>query len=106
MRKRMRAKLKAIKLELKRRLHTPLPTQGQWLRAVVTGHYRYYGVPRNGPALCAFRYQVINLWKRALERRSQTGYITWERMYRIAERWLPNAKIYHPYPSQRLHVTT
>jgi group II intron reverse transcriptase/maturase len=106
MRKRMRAKLKAIKLELKRRLHTPLPTQGQWLRAVVIGHYRYYGVPRNGPALCEFRYQVIYLWKRALERRSQTAYITWERIYRIAERWLPNAKICHPYPAQRLRVTT
>jgi len=106
MRKRMRAKLKAIKLELKRRLHTPLPTQGQWLRAVVMGHYQYYGVPRNGPALCEFRYQVIYLWKRALERRSQTAYLTWERIYRIAERWLPNAKICHPYPSQRLRVTT
>ena len=106
MRKRMRAKLKAIKLELKRRLHTPLPTQGQWLRAVVMGHYRYYGVPRNGPALSEFRYQVIYLWKRALERRSQTAYITWERIYRIAERWLPNAKICHPYPAQRLRVTT
>ncbi len=106
MRKRLRAKLKAIKLELKRRLHSPLPTQGQWLRAVVMGHYQYYGVPRNGPALCTFRYQVIYLWKRALERRSQTAYITWERIYRIAERWLPNAKICHPYPAQRLRVTT
>jgi RNA-directed DNA polymerase len=106
MRKRMRAKLKAIKLELKRRLHIPVPTQGQWLRAVVMGHYHYYGVPRNGPALCEFRYHVICLWKRALERRSQTAYVTWERMYRIAERWLPNAKICHPYPAQRLRVNT
>ena len=102
--KRLRAKLKAIKVELKRRMHDPLPDQGKWLRSVVLGHFRYYGVPRNGPALSEFRYHVMRLWKRALERRSQTGHMTWERLYRLARNWLPYPHIYHPYPSQRLHV--
>ncbi len=41
MRKRMQAKLQAIKKELKRRMHDPLPEVGQWWRSVVVGHYRY-----------------------------------------------------------------
>lgn len=104
MRKRLRAKVKAIKLELKRRLHDPLPKQGKWLRSVLLGHFRYYGVPMNGPALSEFRYQVVRVWKRALERRSQTARVTWERMYRLARNWLPYPRIYHLYPSQRLIV--
>ena len=104
MRKRLRAKVKAIKLELKRRLHDPLPKQGEWLRSVLLGHFRYYGVPMNGPALSEFRYQVVRGWKRTLERRSQTARVTWERMYRLARNWLPYPRIYHLYPSQRLIV--
>lgn len=105
-RKRMRAKLQQLKLELKRRRHEPLPQIGAWLGSVLRGHYQYYGVPRNSPALCAFRYELIRLWKRALERRSQRGRLTWERMSRLARRWLPIPHICHPYPNQRLHVRT
>lgn len=104
MRKRLRAKVKAVKMELRRRLHEPIPQQGAWLRSVVLGHFRYYGVPMNGPALSEFRYHVLGVWKRALSRRSQTARITWERMYRLARNWLPNPRIYHLYPSQRLIV--
>jgi RNA-directed DNA polymerase len=106
MRKRMRAKLRSLTIELRQRMHDPVPEQGQWLRMVITGHYRYYGVPRNSPALNEFRYQLVRLWKRTLERRSQTGRVTWERMKRLARKWLPYAHIYHPYPDQRLVVTT
>jgi len=104
MRKRLRAKLKAIKMELRRRRHDPVPEQGKWLRSVIVGHFRYYGVPMNGPALCEFRYHVVGLWKRALERRSQKARILWERMYRLARDWLPYPRIYHLYPPQRLIV--
>lgn len=106
MRKRMRAKLKAVKEELRRRMHTPLPQQGQWLASVLRGHYQYYGVPFNSPALRAFHYQIRRLWKRMLGRRSQRGFVNWERMDRLSRKWLPNPRICHPYPSQRLHVIT
>src|ERR1700730_16743858 len=46
-RKRMQAKLSEVKDELRRRMHDPIPEVGQWLRAVVGGHIRYYGVPIN-----------------------------------------------------------
>lgn len=102
MRKRLRVKVRAVKLELRRRLHEPIPKQGAWLRSVILGHFRYYGVPMNSPALSEFRNQIVRVWKRALERRSQKARLTWERMSRLGRNWLPYPRIYHLYPSQRL----
>lgn len=107
MAKKVRAKLAALSIELRRRIHRPIAETGQWLHAVLAGHYQYYGVPRNIHALSAFRYHVIKLWRRMLRRRSdKKKRLTVARMQRIAERWLPTPKIVHPYPNQRLCVTT
>jgi CheY-like chemotaxis protein len=57
-RKRLQAKLSEVKAELKRRMHDPVPEVGKWLRTVVGGHNRYYGVPMNRPALFVFRFHV------------------------------------------------
>ncbi len=106
MRKRLQAKLSEVKAELKRRLHEPVPAVGKWLRAVVEGHIRYYGVPMNYAALALFRSQVERLWRRALSRRSQKSRAPWDRMRRLVERWLPPPRICHPYPLRRLGVIT
>ena len=106
MRTRWQAKLKAVKLELRRRLHQSIPEQGTYLRQVVTGHFRYYGVPLNGPALDAFRAAVGRLWCRVLRRRSQRHRLPWHRMRRYCTRWLPTVRIYHPYPIVRFGVGT
>jgi group II intron reverse transcriptase/maturase len=105
-RKRMQAKLKAIDQELRKRMHDPVQEVGQWLKAVVGGHFRYYGVPTNNTALRNFRYRVSKLWRRVLGRRSQLGYVTWKRVQRLIDRWLPPARICHPYPSRRRPVIT
>ena len=105
-RKRMQAKLKAIEIELRRRLHDSLEAVGQWLKAVVGGHIRYYGVPTNSFALSNFRHRVSCMWRKMLARRSQVGYVTWKRMRRLIDRWLPPARICHPYPSRRRPVMT
>ena len=105
-RKRLQAKLSEVKLELRRRMHEPIPAVGRWLRSVVGGHIRYYGVPTNRYALAHFRFTVARLWHHALCRRSQRGRVPWERMRRLIAHWLPPAHIYHPYPWQRLRVTT
>ena len=105
-RKRLQAKLREVKTELRRRLHDPIPAVGQWLRSIVGGHLRYYGVPTNSQALCVFRYRVAWLWQRALMRRSQTGYVTWARMRRLVDHWLPPARVCHPYPLRRMGVIT
>jgi RNA-directed DNA polymerase len=60
-RDRMRAKLSAIKEELRRRMHQPIPEQGRWLAQVVRGYSAYHAVPTNRPALSAFRYHIRRL---------------------------------------------
>lgn len=105
-RSRVRAKLAQVKATLRRRMHDPVPEVGRWLHTVLKGHYGYYGVPRNYHALSRFREQVTRLWLSTLRRRSQRVRVTWERMSRLATRWLPRPEITHPYPDQRLRVTT
>jgi RNA-directed DNA polymerase len=91
---------------LRRRMHHPIPEVGQWLRSVVDGHNRYYGVPMNDAALHLFRLQVGRLWHRALSRRSQNGHVPWDRMHRLIAHWLHPVRIYHPYPLRRMGVVT
>jgi RNA-directed DNA polymerase len=105
-RKRLQAKLSEVKAELKRRMHDPIPEVGQWLRSVVGGHIRYYGVPTNRAALYTFRFQVGRLWHRTLLRRSQKARVLWDRMRRLIDRWLPPARTCHPYPLRRMGVIT
>ena len=105
-RKRLQAKLSEVKTELQRRMHDPIPEVGQWLRSVVGGHIRYYGVPTNRAALYTFRFQVGRLWHRTLLRRSQKARVLWDRMRRLIDRWLPPAHTCHPYPLRRRGVIT
>ena len=105
-RERLQAKLSEVKTELRRRMHAPIPEVGKWLRSVVEGHVRYYGVPMNNQALHLFRFQVGRHWHRALSRRSQTGRVHWDRMQRFIDRWLPPPRVCHPYPLRRLGVIT
>ena len=106
MRSRWQAKLKELNVELRRRLHRPIPEQGTYLRAVVAGHFHYYGVPMNGPALRAFRMAVGRLWRQVLCRRGGRHPMPWHRMYRHINRWLPTVRIWHPYPLVRFGVVT
>ena len=99
--KRMRAKLKEVKTELMRRMHLPIPELGRWLGSVVRGHFAYYAVPGNLDAVKAFANQVHYLWHRALRRRSQRGVVTWERMRRLIDQWLPKPRTLHPFPEKR-----
>ena len=106
MRKRLQAKLNQVKAELRRRMHDPIPEVGKWLGSVVRGHMQYYGVPMNFEAIHLFRYQIGRLWQRTLSRRSQNGRVRCSRMRRLVARWLPTARICHPYPLVRLGVIT
>jgi group II intron reverse transcriptase/maturase len=101
---RMRARLKDIKVELRRRMHWPIPKQGKWLSQTVGGHFAYFAVPTNIRALTAFRYRVIDLWRRTLQRRSQKDGATWERIAQLANDYLPKPCNLHPWPSVRFAV--
>ena len=100
----MRAKLHELKEELRRRRHMPIPEQGRWLQRVVAGWYNYHAVPTNVAALSTFQHHVGNLWRRALQRRSQKDCTTWAKMRGIIDRWLPPPRILHPWPRIRFAV--
>jgi len=104
--KRLRQKLQEVKETLRMRMHWPISRQGAWLKSVLLGYYRYYGVPRNGSLLTVFHETVMRYWCRTLRRRSQRHRLTWQRIYALAEEWLPKPHLLHPYPAQRLRVTT
>jgi group II intron reverse transcriptase/maturase len=106
MRKRLRAKLTEMKAELHLRRQQPLPAQGVWLRMVLRGYYRYYGVPSNIHAMGQFRTETARMWYRSLRRRSQKRRLTWERMAQYVARWLPAAHICHPWPWERFDART
>ena len=106
MRRRMTAKLREVQAELRRRRHTSLDEQGQWLGRVVRGHLQYYGVPTNTRAICAFRDEVTKRWRQALRRRGSRGRTQWRHMHRLVQRWLPPARLQHPWPDERFRVKT
>jgi hypothetical protein len=106
MRKKWQAKLRELYLELRSRMHDSVPEQGAYLRSVVAGHIRYYGVPMNCIAIGAFREKVCRLWHKVLRRCSDKHHLPWERMKRLIAKYIPAARICHPYPSARLCVNT
>ena len=103
-RDRMRAKVQAIKQELRRRMHQPITEQGKWLKQVVQGYFNYHAVPTNRRALTAFRDEVTDCWRRTLRRRSQRAALPWDRMKHLADAWLPKPYILHLWPKQRFAV--
>ena len=100
-RSRLQRKLQQLKVELARRWHNSIEHTGKWLGAVLKGHYQYYGVPFNYDSLARMRDHVITQWYRRLRKRSQRTRLTWDRMVRYADRWLPKPAIHHPYPTAR-----
>ena len=100
------AKLREVKTLLMDRRHLPIPEQGRWLASVVRGHFAYYAVPGNIDTVAAFRTQATRHWYRALRRRSQRTRLNWERMRRLSTRWLPPARIQHPWPDARFDART
>jgi group II intron reverse transcriptase/maturase len=103
---RMRDKLREVKRELMRRRHLSVRKQGEWLGRVIQGYLNYHAIPTNSRAIQVFRKQVVRHWHRALRRRSQRDQTNWARMNRLAERWLPVARIQHPWPTERFDAMT
>ena len=102
---RMRNKLHGIKEWLKWNMHRSIPEQGAYLRSIVQGWFNYHAVPDNNKALNCFRYVTGKYWFHSLRRRSQKGRaLKWERMNTYIDKWLPPARIIHPYPEQRFDV--
>ena len=103
--KHMRAKLKAIKMELRKRMHGPLVQTGAWVQ-MLQGHLNYYAVSGNHPSTWWFCNQVRWLWLKMLRRRSQKADLSWERFIRLVDRFFPPIKTLHPLPCHRFDANT
>jgi RNA-directed DNA polymerase len=101
---RRRKKLQEIKQELRRRMHEPVATTGEWLRSVLSGYYQYHAIAGNIAVLKGFRRQVARLWFHALGQRSQSR-PTWEKLGAVLEHWLPIPHILHPFPDARFDAS-
>ena len=99
--KRMVAKLHAIKAELIRQKHEPTALVGKWLRQVTLGYYQYHAVPGNLNRLGVFMHHLRRMWRAVLARRSQRGQVSWQRHTPLLDRWIPFPRVLHPYPQQR-----
>ena len=77
--------------------HDSLKTQHLMLVTKLKGHYGYYGITGNFPALAQVFYAVKRIWRKALARRSQQR-LPWTKMARILERFpLPAPRIVHQH---------
>src|SRR6267378_3799091 len=99
--KRMRAKLLAIKVELRRIMHDPIAKTGAWVKQMLKGHLNYFAVSGNHPSLWWFFNKVKRLWLAALKRRSQTARLSWERFIQFVARFFPPIRTIHPLPCHR-----
>ena len=104
--RRLHAKLREVRGELRRRWHIPVREQGRWLAQVIRGYFAYHAVPTNYQRMGQFRREIVRLWYCALKRRSQRDRTTWPRMTQLAETWLPRARILHPWPEERFDART
>ena len=104
--KRMVARLRALKMELRKRMHDPIAATGEWLNLLLKGHRNYFAVSGNSPSLWWFFNEVRWLWLRSLRRRSQKAFINWEKFIRLTGRFFPPIKILHPLPLHRFDART
>jgi RNA-directed DNA polymerase len=99
--KRMRAKLAALKAELRTRMHDPLRQTGSWLQTVVRGYFQYHAIPGNTPSLGVFRERLRRHWRHVIRRRGQKHRQNWQRLGPLFDYWLPQPCVLHPYPERR-----
>lgn len=98
--KRMSAKLKEFRAQLKQCRHESSATTVKWLQSVVRGYFQYHAVPGNWARLWTFRNEVLRMWLRQL-RRSQRSRWTWKRFCDRLGVLLPEVCVLHPYPDVR-----
>jgi len=103
---RMRARLLAIKIELRSRMHDSIAKTGAWIKRMLQGVLNYFAVSGNHPSLWWFFNEMKRLWLMSLRRRSQKAYLTWETFIRLVDRFFPPIRTLHPLPSHRFDAKT
>lgn len=86
--------LKSLNKWMKRARHVPLAKQAKTLGQKLAGHFNYYGIRGNSPAINRFAYEARRLWRKWLGRRSQRAKVTWEQFNRLLRKYpLPPARL-------------
>ena len=97
-RKKFRKSLQALKAWLKQVRNLPMRDWWGLLAARLRGHYQYYGISGNAPALARYAQCVRRLVYQALARRSQHSPGLWSKFHRYLTRFpLPRPKIIHAW---------
>ncbi len=95
--KKSRAKKDSVKQWLREKVYIyPIPYLIKKLNIKLVGMYRYYGISDNVQWMIKFRQYVRYELKKWLSRRSQRGFITWEKYNKILKyNPIATPKIYH-----------
>ena len=95
--KKSKAKKQAVKEWLKESVRIyKIPYLIKKLNIKLQGTFRYYGISDNFDWMMKFRRYVIYQLREQLNRRSQKGKISWEKMYKILEyNPIVQPKVYH-----------
>jgi group II intron reverse transcriptase/maturase len=91
---RLTRKLIEVRKKARQMMHHPVPEQHAWLRSVLLGHHRYYGVRCNHPALHMFWAELRSIWYHALRRRNRNRRLKWTTYKNMLIRFpLPEPKL-------------
>jgi RNA-directed DNA polymerase len=96
---RLRRALMWLQEQMRRMRHLSLQEQVNHLNQMLRGHYAYYGVVGNLPALLRVHRAVEHYWRKMLSSRIWHGTICWEKFQQIKTQFpLLRPKLYLPYP--------
>jgi RNA-directed DNA polymerase len=93
---RFRRALKEISGWCRLNRHRSVPEQQKMLASKLRGHTQYYGITGNGNTLSRFFQEVLRVWRKWLNRRSQRARLNWERFNRLLTCYpLPSPVVVH-----------
>ncbi|WP_038291649.1 group II intron maturase-specific domain-containing protein, partial [Acetivibrio straminisolvens] len=95
-RKKFWAKVKSVKQWVKSvRNELSIYSIFKRIKAILTGHFHYYGITDNYPMLQQFKYEIVKILFKWLNRRSQRKSFTKEKFQKCLRlNPLPNPRIY------------
>lgn len=85
--KKLKAKVKAMKQWIRWNMHEKVESIIKRLNIKLIGHYNYYGITDNYPMVRKFYRLARKTLKKTLSRRSQRGFVTWEKFNTIIKRF-------------------
>jgi len=78
--------VRSLSLWCRSHRHQPVTEQHKVLSQKLRGHCGYYGITGNAEALARFSYELVKVWWKWLNRRSQRASLTWETFLAMLKR--------------------